>query len=180
MNLTVSRHVNQMRITNKASVDQRRKRTKRKETIAFDGGANERRVWMDMAMVVEGAQKCKLFERFAHEGAEVDCTCTGWLLSPFSRQQCVLHQFHRPVNRRGAAREHSVFGRHNANASIILDDRRLISYCREGRRARAGIISGRDVASRSKFRNFAKWASLSAPTRANERAARQLQLLTLI
>lgn len=159
MNLTVTRHVNWMKITNRASAGQRRRRRIERKTVAFDergvngcvngcgGGGLKVQRCAEMYVTRKGLHT---------KGArETDCTCTGWLPSPFSRRR-YARTLHELVNRRGAAREHSVFGRHNANASIILDDRRLISYCREGRRARAGIISGWDVASRSKFRNFAK------------------------
>lgn len=90
------------------------------------------------------------------KGGEVAHAPAGWCRRFPGAATRRSHSPRARKSSRGAAREHSVFGRHNANASIILDDRRLISYCREGRRARSGIISGRDVASRSKFRNFAK------------------------
>lgn len=101
---------------------------------------------------------------------KTDCTCTGWLsrrrvfeegdaTSSHSRQ--CARTYHRLVNRR--SRERSVFGRHNASASIILDDRRLINYCR-GTRSPGIYNFKRDVAL-CKFPNFAKWASLSALAR---------------
>jgi len=149
MNFTVSRHVNWMRITNRALAGQRRRRTEKKEIVVFDDGTNGCE-WMWQWWLE--VQRCAGNVRYS-KGLRTKGTRHMHRLVVGARRRCA-RTLHELVNRRGAVREHSVFGRHNANASIILDDRRLISYCREGRRARAGIIStSRRVASSAILRN---------------------------
>lgn len=71
-----------------------------------------------------------------------------------------MYSYVPPTHKSIRSRERSVFGRHNASTSIILDDRRLISYC-WGKRSPGIYNFKRDIASR-KSPNFPKWASLSA------------------
>lgn len=153
MNLTVSRHVNWMRIMYKTSTDPRRRRTERKETVAFDEGANECEWMWQWWLKVRGnvSYSKGLHTKGVRLTAHAPPGCRRRVLSSTRRCARTLREL---VKRRGAAREHSVFGRHNANASIILDDRRLISYCR-GKKSPGGnnFGLGRRVASSAILRN---------------------------